>query len=104
MKKFCFKLIVIAAVLLITSTSTMASSAREDIASDLRHAVDERNQWPHLLGKSVSEVTKTIKEERPELHVVEVPQNSMVTMDMRFDRVRIFSDVNGNVVKPPRVG
>ena len=82
----------------------MASPAKEDVASGVLHKVDERSHWPHLVGRTVSEVTKTIKEERPELHVVEVPQNSMVTMDMRFDRVRIFSDVYGNVVKPPRIG
>lgn len=104
MRNSICKFLFVATLLLITSTSTMASSAREDVASDVLHGVEERNHWPHLLGKSVSEVTKTIKEERPELHVVEVPQNSMVTMDMKFDRVRIFSDVNGNVVKPPRVG
>jgi Potato inhibitor I family len=104
MRNFSFKLIFIAALLLLTSASTMASHAKEDVASDVLHKVDERSHWPHLVGKSVSEVLKTIKEERPELHVVEVPQNSMVTMDMRFDRVRIFSDVYGNVVKPPRVG
>jgi hypothetical protein len=104
MRNLSFKLIFIAALLLLTSASTMASHEKEDAASDVLHKVDERSHWPHLVGKSVSEVLKTIKEERPELHVVEVPQNSMVTMDMRFDRVRIFSDVYGNVVKPPRVG
>ena len=98
MKTSCLNLFLITVVLLATPALTMASTTPEDTSSE------ERSHWPHLLGKSVGEVTKAIKEERPELHVVEVPQNSMVTMDMRFDRVRIFSDVNGNVVKPPRIG
>lgn len=31
-------------------------------------------------------------------------QNSMVTMDLRMDRVRIFVDDAGKVIRPPVVG
>lgn len=63
-----------------------------------------RNHWPHLLGKPAAEVERAIKLERPELVVVSVSHNAMVTMDMRLDRVRLFSDGSGNVVRSPRVG
>jgi hypothetical protein len=31
-------------------------------------------------------------------------QDAMVTMDFREDRVRIFVDEEGKVVRPPRIG
>jgi hypothetical protein len=46
-----------------------------------------------------------IQRARPDVKTVTVlKEGSMVTRDMRFDRVRIFVDENEKVVKPPRVG
>ena len=59
--------------------------------------------WPHLLGKPVAEAERLIKLERPELTVVIIPHNTSVTREMRDDRVRLFSDKRGNIVKCPRV-
>ena len=48
---------------------------------------------------------EAIKLERPELTVVKVIEGSMVTMDHRLDRVRVFYNENtGLVTSPPRVG
>ena len=33
-----------------------------------------------------------------------LPENSMVTMDYIEDRVRIFTDGEGKVVRPPMIG
>ena len=60
--------------------------------------------WPHLVGEQAADVEKKIQEERPDLHVVKVKHNSMVTMDFRTDRVRVFFGDDGKVVRPPRVG
>ena len=69
------------------------------------HRTSERKvHWPHLVGGLAADVEAAIKSERPELTVKVVPQGSMVTMDMREDRVRIFVDRNGKVVQAPRVG
>ena len=42
--------------------------------------------------------------ERPDVTVLLVPKDSMVTMDHRDDRVRIFTTDDGKVARPPRVG
>eukprot|EP01034_Spumella_vulgaris_P026550 gene26550-33148_t len=46
----------------------------------------------------------SVKADRPDLRVIVVPQGSIVTMDFRVDRLRLFVDENGVVVQPPRVG
>ena len=33
-----------------------------------------------------------------------VPAGSSITMDYRLDRVRVFHDSQGNVVRPPKPG
>jgi len=33
-----------------------------------------------------------------------VPEGSMVTMDVRMDRVRIFVAADGTVTRPPKIG
>ena len=65
---------------------------------------EPRRHWPHLLGQPAEEVENKIKAERPDLHVIRVPEHSMVTMDMRMDRVRVFVGFDGRVARAPRVG
>ncbi|BFZ14571.1 hypothetical protein BsWGS_17610 [Bradybaena similaris] len=65
---------------------------------------DAGHTWPELVGKKYEEAEKAIKDANPELNVVRVPENSMVTMDYRIDRVRLFVDEDGIVVSPPRTG
>ena len=60
---------------------------------------DEKTSWPELNGKNVDEAVQAIKDENPELVVLKVPVDSMVTMDYRTDRVRVFYDEATNLVK-----
>eukprot|EP00596_Hydrurales_sp_CCMP1899_P003075 CAMPEP_0119041468 /NCGR_PEP_ID=MMETSP1177-20130426/12224_1 /TAXON_ID=2985 /ORGANISM="Ochromonas sp, Strain CCMP1899" /LENGTH=81 /DNA_ID=CAMNT_0007007529 /DNA_START=124 /DNA_END=369 /DNA_ORIENTATION=+ len=60
--------------------------------------------WPKLQGESVIDVEGIIKQDRPDLTIQRVPEGSMVTMDHRMDRVRIFHNADGKVSQPPRVG
>ncbi|KAJ8563176.1 hypothetical protein K7X08_031628 [Anisodus acutangulus] len=60
--------------------------------------------WPELLGVTVEEAEMKIKEEKPELKIHIIPPNSMVTMDYRLDRVRLFVDESGKVAQEPRLG
>ena len=64
----------------------------------------EKTQWPELVGKTAVEAKAAIEAESPGLTVHIVPPNSMVTMDYRLDRVRIYEDDNGMVANPPQVG
>ncbi|CAM9204791.1 unnamed protein product [Ectocarpus fasciculatus] len=74
--------------------------------------------WKECVGMDVEEAVEMIKAARPDLRkVAKVPEashlkrhlshripGSMVTMDMRSDRVRIYYDTNNIVTRPPRVG
>lgn len=53
---------------------------------------------------TAEEAEKKIKEEKPELKIDIVPPKSMVTMDYRLDRVRLFLDESGKVAQVPRLG
>jgi len=53
----------------------------------------------------VEAAVSRIKAERPELNVVKVTSGSMVTMDYRLDRVRVWYDPDtGRVERAPKVG
>lgn len=65
----------------------------------------EKTSWPELVGKTAPEAKAIIEQEtdnKVTVHIV--PQDSMITMDYRMDRVRIFEDANHKVAKPPRSG
>lgn len=62
-----------------------------------------RRAWPELAGRGVEDAVETIKRERPDVDVIVVPHNAMVTMDYREKRVRIY-ERDGVVAKEPRVG
>lgn len=64
-----------------------------------------KSSWPELVGTEGATAVTTIKKERPDLaQVVTVPQDAMVTQDYRLDRVRVYIDAEGKVVRPPMVG
>lgn len=63
-----------------------------------------REEWPDLVGKSGEEAKAAILSDDSTLTVHILPEGSMVTMDYRLDRVRIFVDGAGNVVQVPRKG
>jgi hypothetical protein len=56
------------------------------------------------VGNNAEEAKLAILADNDSLNVLIVPQGSMVTMDYREDRVRLFVDEENKVVKPPRVG
>jgi len=60
--------------------------------------------WPELVGQQGETAAAALRSERPELHVMVVPEGSMVTMDHRMDRVRVFVGPSGAVAKPPKLG
>lgn len=67
----------------------------------------EGKSWPQLVGKTFTEAKAAILAEAPHLNVLRVKEGSMVTMDYRLDRVRVFVDRDaddGIVVVAPNVG
>jgi len=63
-----------------------------------------KEAWPELVGKTGEEAKAAIHKERPELELHVVSNNSMMTMDYRLDRVRIFVDDLQKVTSPPSCG
>lgn len=66
----------------------------------------EKNSWPELVGQKAEQAKAALEAEVPAgVRVFLIPQGSMVTMDFRTDRIRVFYDEQtGLVVTPPRVG
>jgi len=66
---------------------------------------DKRNVWDDVHHMDVEAAINKIKAERPELNVVKVTTGSMVTMDFRVDRVRVWYDPEtGKVEGAPKIG
>jgi len=66
---------------------------------------NKSGDWSSLVGQSGEEAVAKIKNENSDLeNVLIVPHGSMVTMDYRTDRVRVFVDEQGKVSKTPKRG
>jgi hypothetical protein len=59
--------------------------------------------WNALVGSKVNTAAAVISRDRPELQVIVVDADAMVTMDVDETRVRIFAK-DGMVTRAPRVG
>lgn len=65
---------------------------------------EQKSSWPELVGKSADEAKAVIEAEFPGVKVQVVGVNQLVTMDYRFDRVRIAVDANNVVAASPHIG
>ena len=66
---------------------------------------DLKSRWPELVGTDGASAAEKIKADRPDLKKVHVlPEGSIVTMDHRLDRVRVYVSEAGVVTAHPRVG
>ncbi|KAJ0807182.1 putative proteinase inhibitor I13, potato inhibitor I [Helianthus annuus] len=63
-----------------------------------------KNSWPELVGTKGDAATATIERENPRVDATEVLEGSMVTTDFRCDRVRVWVNSSGVVVRPPTIG
>jgi hypothetical protein len=69
------------------------------------YSLPAKTNWPELLGQNGEAAKATIEMETGgKVNVQIVPDGSMVTEDYRLDRVRIFVDEEGNVVRSPNIG
>ncbi|CAK9149506.1 unnamed protein product [Ilex paraguariensis] len=64
----------------------------------------DRPSWPELVGKPAQTAATQIEKEQPWLNVIILDQKCPTTRDLRLDKVRIFIDCTGTVVKVPRAG
>jgi hypothetical protein len=62
------------------------------------------SSFPELNGLDGDVARETLQGQYPSLHVEVLPEDSMVTMDYREDRVRIFVDPSNTVSRTPIIG
>jgi hypothetical protein len=60
--------------------------------------------FPEVVGLDIVAAVAAIKCANPDLKVVPTPADSMITMDYREDRVRVFHGPDGICSAPPRIG
>uniref|UniRef100_A0A8R7NWM6 Subtilisin-chymotrypsin inhibitor-2A n=1 Tax=Triticum urartu TaxID=4572 RepID=A0A8R7NWM6_TRIUA len=66
---------------------------------------NQKTEWPELVGKSVEEAKKVIlQDDKLEAWIVVLPVGTIVTMEYRIYRVRLFVDRLDTVAQVPRVG
>ncbi|KAK9747666.1 hypothetical protein RND81_02G007100 [Saponaria officinalis] len=63
-----------------------------------------KNVWPELVGEKGTVAVTTIEKENTNVEAVIVPDGSFVTADFRCDRVRVWVDCHGVVIRPPTIG
>lgn len=63
-----------------------------------------RRQWPDVVGMSVEEAEKRIREDMPMAIFHVILPDCIVTMDYNLSRVRLYVDSSGKVVRPPKTG
>ena len=88
-------------------SGTLAAWITEKMAADAAQPpAPPKTAWPELVGNQPGEAAvATIQAERPDLaQVLTVPEDAMVTMDWREDRVRVFVDAQGIVCREPTCG
>ena len=90
-------------LLLLVFLSALVYSTSE---KDPVMSTDETNRmsWPELVGVPGSEAELTLKRDHPTWRIQIIPDGSIVTMDYRTDRIRIWVDADGTVVRAPTIG
>ncbi|CAF1474938.1 unnamed protein product [Rotaria sp. Silwood1] len=63
----------------------------------------KQSSWPELVGREGTYAVQYIKEKTGFTNVFTVLEGSLVTMDYRTDRVRVFVNKKGIVIQPPYI-
>ncbi|KAF3440613.1 hypothetical protein FNV43_RR18897 [Rhamnella rubrinervis] len=63
-----------------------------------------KGSWPELVGKQGRYAEATIERENRNVNAMIVEEGSFVTQDYRCDRVRVWVDKCGFVVRVPMIG
>ncbi|KAL3849796.1 hypothetical protein ACJIZ3_011678 [Penstemon smallii] len=63
-----------------------------------------KSEWPELVGARGEVAERVIERQNRTVNAVIVKEGSFVTADFRCDRVRVWVNKHGVVVRPPRTG
>ncbi|MBA0560333.1 hypothetical protein Golob_017237 [Gossypium lobatum] len=64
----------------------------------------EKKSWPELVGTNGESAKETIERENRNVKAVVLLDGSPATMDFRSNRVQVWVDGNGLVVRAPTIG
>ncbi|XP_052170045.1 inhibitor of trypsin and hageman factor-like [Diospyros lotus] len=63
-----------------------------------------KKAWPELVGADGEAAAAAIERENPAVKAIVLPDGTPVTKDFRCNRVWVWVDPNGVVLREPRVG
>ncbi|KAK8693968.1 hypothetical protein V6N13_071534 [Hibiscus sabdariffa] len=63
-----------------------------------------KNSWPELVGTNGESAKATIERENRNVGAIVVRDGTIVTGDFRCDRVWVWVNSNGRVVRAPTIG
>ncbi|XP_058215205.1 subtilisin inhibitor 1-like [Rhododendron vialii] len=66
--------------------------------------MNQKTKWPEVVGLTVEEAERIIKEEKPGVQIQVIPPEHFVTCDYEVQRVRLYVDSSGKVDSPPIIG
>ncbi|XP_058215204.1 subtilisin-chymotrypsin inhibitor CI-1A-like [Rhododendron vialii] len=66
--------------------------------------MNQKTKWPEVVGLTVEEAERIIKEEKPGVQIQVLPPNRVYTFDYKVQRVRLHVDSSGKVHRPPIIG
>lgn len=111
---FCLSATAVATVLIMAFALMAASSGMSSYESRLASSeiipmpkmsmAIRQGPWPTCVGMSGDDCADYINGNTKGIHIEILPEDSIVTEDIRADRVRIFVDEDGIVVAAPKKG
>ncbi|KNA20990.1 hypothetical protein SOVF_047410 [Spinacia oleracea] len=63
-----------------------------------------KNEWPELVGLNGEVAAQIIESENPNVHAIVLEDGSPTTRDFDCDRVWVWVDTDGVVVRAPTAG
>ncbi|KAG5012494.1 hypothetical protein AAZX31_09G097300 [Glycine max] len=66
--------------------------------------INGKFSWPELVGVQGTVAEATIERENPSVNAIIVPLGSVVTTDLRSDRVWVWVNKDGIVNRVPKIG
>ncbi|XP_058086547.1 glu S.griseus protease inhibitor-like [Magnolia sinica] len=63
-----------------------------------------KNSWPELVGVDGQAAATKIERESCHVNAIILLDGTLVTFDFRCDRVRVWVDHKGKVIREPQIG
>ena len=103
-----FFLIILVIALASETYATKDTATKKDYGTKIEEESivmsNEQTSFPELVGIDGEVAKARLQKKFPDFTIKTVPDGSMVTMDYRLDRIRIFVDKDRKVSQAPSIG